>query len=140
MSHMPDFFPLFRPRPSFSPSSSYSFSIYNTINPNRRPYRIAAVTLPIQYYIITNQSSIPSSPYKENKMRKSPLPRPPAQPLRSQSIPEPWINYLTCKVIKLFNSNNLIQTFFFSFLSYLSYLFLFHFSFYILHYTTHLKR
>lgn len=136
MSHMPDFFPLFRPRPSFSPPSSYSFSIYNTINPNRRPYCCGYPTL---FNTISSQiqSSIhPIFSLQKEKTRRAkralfqglqPASQISFNPRALDQPPTP-----ICKVIKLFNSNNLIQTFL-SFLSFLPDLIFFYsiFSFHI---------
>lgn len=138
MSHMPNFLPsLLLRRPIHSLSIPHQPQPLTVLL--RLPY-------PIQYYTITIQSSIFPKEKKQNEVESStqpsPLSSPPEMPKRktqkTKKIPEPWINYL---LIKLFNSNNLIQTFpFLSFLSILSFSIPFFLSFPHTKYTIYLKR
>lgn len=101
------------------PPSSCSFSIYTPSTTTVDRTAALRLPYPIQYYIITIQSSIFPKRKKQNEVESSSQPSPLSSPPemqkknKKQNIPEPWINYLhlPCKVIKLFNSNNLIQTF-----------------------------
>lgn len=111
MSHMPKFLPsLLLRRPI------HSLSIHHKPQPSTVLLRLPYPTYSILYHhksII--HPSIPS-PYKKNKMsKKSPLPRA-SSPASQISVNPRALDQLPipiCKVIKLFNSNNLIQTFLF---------------------------